>query len=129
MKKEVADGMRSIFYASSKKKASEFFEEFKKKHEKTLPSAVKCLESSIQSTLTFFDFPNEEWLSLRTTNPIERVNKEFKRRTKSMEIVAGEQSCYNLLAVICLKFESYWKKYPLTQGKHLLGLYEFTHKI
>ncbi len=129
MKKEVADGMRSVFYASSKKKSHEFFEEFKKKYEKTLPSAVKCFESSISSTLTFFDFPNEEWLSLRTTNPIERVNKEFKRRTKSMEIVAGEQSCYNLLAVICLKFEAYWKNYPLTQGKHLLGLYEFTHKI
>lgn len=123
MKKEVADGMRSIFYASTKKKSQEFFEGFKKKHGKALPSAVKCLESSISSTLTFFDFPSDEWLSLRTTNPIERVNKEFKRRTKSMEIVAGEQSCYNLLAVICLKFEAYWKKHPLTNGRHLLDFF------
>ena len=127
-KKEIADGMRSVFYASSRKKADELFKEFKSKHEKTLPSAVKCLESSLSSTLRFFDFPNEEWLALRTTNPIERVNKEFKRRTKSMEIVAGEQACYNLLAVVCLKFEAYWKRFPLTQGSHLLGLYEFTQK-
>ena len=120
--------MRSVFYASSRKKTDELFKEFKSKHEKTLPSAVKCLESSLSSTLRFFDFPNEEWLALRTTNPIERVNKEFKRRTKSMEIVAGEQACYNLLAVVCLKFEAYWKRFPLTQGSHLLGLYEFTQK-
>jgi len=127
-KKEIADGMKSIFYASSKQKAEELFKDFKRRHEKTHPSAVKSLESSIGSTLRFFDFPSEEWLALRTTNPIERVNKEFKRRTKSMEIVAGEQACYNLLAVICLKFEAYWRKFPLTTGRHLLDLYEFTQK-
>jgi len=36
---------------------------------------------------------------------IERLNKEFKRRTKPMEIVAGENSCYLLLAFISLKME------------------------
>ncbi len=49
--------------------------------------------------------PEEEWISLRTTNIIERLNKEFKRRTKSMEIIAGEISCYTLLAFISLKME------------------------
>jgi len=34
--------------------------------------------------------PEEEWLSLRTTNIIERLNKDFKSRTEPMEIVAGE---------------------------------------
>jgi putative transposase len=42
---------------------------------------------------------------LRTTNVIERVNKEFKRRTKPMEILAGERPCYMLLAFVCLKME------------------------
>ena len=48
----------------------------------------------LSSCLTFFNYPQEEWVSLRTTNIIERLNKEFKRRTKPMEIVAGEQACY-----------------------------------
>ena len=43
------------------------------------------------------------------TNIIERLNKEFKRRTKSMEIVAGETSCYLLLAFISLKMEMSWR--------------------
>ena len=70
-----------------------------------MPSAVKCLERSITQCLTFFHFPKDEWISLRTSNIIERLNKEFKRRTKSMEIVAGERACYTLLAFISLKME------------------------
>jgi putative transposase len=119
IKQKVADDLRSVFYAESKKKALSFFEDFKRAYEKEIPSAVKCLEGSLESTLCYLSFPEEEWLSLRTTNPIERLNKEFKRRTKSMEIVAGEASCYNLLAVISLRMEVYWKRHPITFQKSL----------
>jgi len=52
--------------------------------------SVKYEDISLDSCLTFFSFPEKEWISLRTTNVIERLNKEFKRRTRSMDIVAGE---------------------------------------
>ena len=107
-KKGVADDLRSIFYASSKDKAVGFFKEFKNKYDNVFPSAVKSLSNSIDSSLTFFKFPEEEWISLRTTNIIERLNKEFKRRTKSMEILAGESSSYNLLAFISIRMEAAW---------------------
>ena len=113
LKEAVADDVRSIFYASSKDKALKFFAGFKVKWGKELPSATKCLENSIDSCLTFFDFPEEEWISLRTTNVVERLNKEFRRRTRSMEIVAGEEACYKLLAFICLKMELHWRMKPI----------------
>jgi len=109
LKKTIADEIRSIFYASTKQKAMAFFEQFKQRYEKELPSAVKCLETSLDSCLTYLQFPQEEWICLRTTNVIERVNKEFKRRTKPMEIVAGERSCYTLLTFVCLKMELRWR--------------------
>ena len=112
-KKEVADDLRSIFYASSKEKAVTFYDKFRNDWQKEFPSAVKSLENSIDSCLTFFSFPEEEWISLRTTNIIERLNKEFKRRTKPMEIVAGENSCYRLLAFISLKMELAWRATPV----------------
>ena len=87
LKKAVADDIRSIFYASSKQKAMGFFDIFREKWQRDLPSAVKCLENSIEACLTYLMCPEEEWISLRTTNIIERLNKEFKRRTKPMEIV------------------------------------------
>ena len=70
LKESVADDMRSIFYASSKKKSMEFFESFTQRWEKEVPSAVKCLSRSIDSALIFMNFPEDEWISLRTTNII-----------------------------------------------------------
>ena len=113
LKKLIADEVRSIFYASSRDKALEFFHQFKTKWEGQLPSAVKCLENSLQACLTYLDFPEEEWVCLRTTNVVERINKEFKRRTKPMEILAGERSCYTLLAFVCLKMEVQWRSKPI----------------
>jgi len=124
LKKAVADNIRSIFYASSKQKAMEFFDIFRERWQQELPSAVKCLENSIESCLTFFICPEEEWISLRTTNIIERLNKEFKRRTKPMEIVAGESACYTLLAFICLKMELHWKSNPIGKVRNNLPFFK-----
>ena len=54
-----------------------------------LPNGTPLWPRTLDACLTFFSFPEEEWISLRTSNVIERLNKEFKRRTKPMEIVAG----------------------------------------
>jgi len=129
LKQAIADDMRSIFYASSRDKAIEFFKGFKKRWEKDLPSAVKTLEGSIEQCLTFFNHPEEEWISLRTTNVIERLNKEFKRRTKPMEIVAGEAACYRLLAFISLRMELYWRANPIGKVRRNLPFYkQFAHE-
>jgi putative transposase len=124
LKKVVADDMRSIFYASSRQKAMEFFATFKDRWQREFPSAVKCLENSIDACLTFFKYPEEEWISLRTTNIIERLNKEFKRRTKPMEIVAGEHACYTLLAFICLKMELHWRSNPIGKVRKNLPFFK-----
>jgi len=124
LKKAVADDLRSIFYASSKKKAMAFFDIFKDRWQQDLPSAVKCLENPIESCLTFFICPEEEWISLRTTNIIERLNKEFKRRTKPMEILAGENACYMLLAFISLKMEMHWKSNPIGKVRQNLPFFK-----
>jgi len=120
LKQKVADDIRSIFYASSREKALEFSTQFTEHWQKEVPSAVKCLKNSLDSCLTFFDFPEEEWISLRTTNVIERLNKEFKRRTKPMEIVAGETACYTLLAFISIKMEIHWRSNPVGKVRYNL---------
>ncbi len=120
LKREVADDIRSIFYASSKEKAMAFATQFTEHWQQDIPSAVKCLQNSLDSCLTFFDFPEEEWISLRTTNIIERLNKEFRRRTKPMEIVAGENACYTLLAFISIKMELHWRSNPIGKVRYNL---------
>jgi putative transposase len=130
IKKDVADDLRSIFYASSKKKALDFFNGFKSKWELDVPSAVKTLERSLESCLTYLEFPEEEWISIRTSNIIERLNKEFRRRSKPMEIMAGETSCYRLLAFISLKMELKWRSTPVGKGRGNLPFFQnFTQLI
>jgi putative transposase len=113
LKAEVAADMRHVFYAPSKKQAREAFERFRQKWEKAAPSGVASLERSLEACLTFYDFPAEQWVSLRTTNLIERLHKEFKRRTRPMEILPGEAGCYRLLAFISLKMELHWRANPV----------------
>lgn len=124
LKQAVADDLRVIFYAPSKQRALESYEIFKSRWQKSIPSAVSCLEKSIDDCLTFFDFPADEWISLRTTNIIERLNKEFKRRTKTMEILAGEAACYRLLAFISLKMELHWQSNPVGKVRENLPFFQ-----
>lgn len=124
MKEEVADHLRDIFYASSKNKAMEQYETFVSKYKDTIPSSVKSLSNSIDRCLTFYAFPEEEWLSLRTTNVIERLNKEFKRRTKTMEILPGEKTCYLILSFVAVKMELGWRTSPIWATPKKLNLME-----
>jgi putative transposase len=63
-----------------------------------------------------YEFPPEHWAALRTTNPIERVNKEFKRRSKSMETVSPN-GLAALLAFVALRLEYGWATTPITSNK------------
>jgi putative transposase len=92
-------------------------EAFKNSWESCATSAVRCLEASVEKALTYLNFDDSLWTSLRTTNPIERLNKEFKRRTKPMEIAGGEASLNNILGFISVKMEIGWKRKPKKQKK------------
>jgi putative transposase len=125
-KQEVADHLRDIFYAGNKTKALDNFEKFSIKYQSDFPNAVSGLSKVIDECLTFYSFPQEHWLSIRTTNLIERANKEFKRRTKPMEILAGENSAHRLLCFIALKMELKWKSSPIGRRQVLPNLPNFT---
>jgi putative transposase len=128
LKEEVSGKLDDIFYGGSKAKGIAAFNEFVEEYESKFPSAVKCLANVIEECLTFYDFLEDEWISIRTTNVIERVNKEFKRRTKPMEILAGESSAYRLLSFVALKMEIGWRSKPINRKIGLPNIKLFTQK-
>ena len=79
------------------------FTVFVKKWSKAAESVATSLEEAGEHLLTFYDFPKSQWKSLRTTNAIERLNEEFKRRTKTQGSFRNESSAllllYGLLAI------------------------------
>jgi len=65
--------VKRVIYAASKKEALEEFQVWKRRYKNLAPKAVACLEKDLDETLRFFDFPYRIWVSIRTTNIIERV--------------------------------------------------------
>ena len=85
------------------------FRELKLAMSKDAQRAVHCLEKDLDSLLVHYRFDRGLWRSLRTTNPIERVNKELKRRTKSMDSV-GERTLMVVCAFTAMRLESNWQR-------------------
>jgi putative transposase len=77
--------------------------------------AVAILEKDLDSLLTIFQFAATYWTVLGTTNLLERLNKEFRRCTKAMEVTGGEISTYRCLAYVAQTMEYRWTFHPLSQ--------------
>ena len=107
--------VNEVFYASSESAARAAFFELKERWGRLFPSAVQVIEKDLDSLLTFFQFDPTYWTVLRTTNPIERLNKEFKRRTRAMEVTGGEISTYRCLVYVAQTMEYRWSFHPLSQ--------------
>ena len=110
--------MRRVFYAADPLSAKRALERFNGKWKAMYPDAVKCLARDFEAVTAYLAFPELEWMHLRTTNLIERLHKEFKRRTKPMEIVAGEESVYLILAFVAMKDGSVLEERPVSSPAH-----------
>jgi len=93
--------LRAIFYQSSREKAEQELAAFNAKYEKIYHSAVECLNRDVEACLTFYDFPEKHWKFIRTTNIIERLFGEVKKRTHKMAAAfRNEDSCMLLFYAI-----------------------------
>lgn len=101
-----------VMYASSENAARVAFKELKLAMGSDAQRAIHCLEKDLDSLLAHYKFDSKMWRSLRTTNPIERVNKELKRRTKSMESI-GERTLMILAAFTAMRLEYNWQRIPV----------------
>lgn len=106
----------AVAYAASLDAARVAFDKLKTTWTKDASDAVGRMERDIDALLAHYAFPPEHWDALRTTNPIERVNKEFKRRSKSMEVVSAD-GLKPLLAFTAIRLEYGWAQTPITSNK------------
>jgi putative transposase len=69
-----------------------------KLREQRLTKAADLIETSVHETLAYYAFPEEHWRRIRTNNPLERILKEIRRRTKVVGAFPDGQSALNLAA-------------------------------
>jgi transposase-like protein len=86
----VREDYHRIVYAETLEAAQKARAAFLLKWKRQCPGAAASLEEAGEELLTFFQFPASQWVSLRTTNAIERTQLEFRRRVKTQAALPNE---------------------------------------
>lgn len=73
------------------------------------PAAANVLVVAQDDVLAYFAFPEAHWRKIRSTNPIERLNKELKRRVNSIGLFPDEESVIRLIGAILVEQDDEWR--------------------
>jgi putative transposase len=104
---------RDIYQAATRQEAVAHFRRWKKRWWKEAPAAVACLEKDLEELLEFLDTPRRLWKKLRSTNVIERLFVEVRRRIRTMCAFTTRQSCERILFSVFDRMNTYWESRPL----------------
>lgn len=102
-----------VMYAAGEDAARKAFLELKASMATDAARAVACLEKDLDSLTVHYRFDPSLWRALKTTNTIERVHREFKRRTKTMDTL-GERTLQMVIAFTAIRLEFNWQLVPVT---------------
>ena len=92
--RQVEAELKAIFYQASREKADQSAAAFREKFRSIYPTAVECLKRDWEACLTFYAFPKAHWKTIRTSNVIERLFGEVKKRSHKMATAfRNEDSC------------------------------------
>jgi transposase-like protein len=101
--------LHDIWMAETKAAAEEAFELFGETFRAKYDAAVACLEKDRATLLTFYDFPAEHWLHLRTTNPIESTFASVRLRTEKTKGAGSRIACLTMVFKLALSAQQRWR--------------------
>jgi putative transposase len=110
--------LHEIYQAPSRAEAEKAFDLFVRTYEAKYPKATECLAKDRKELLTFYDFPAEHWMHLRTTNPIESVFATVRLRTEKTKGSGTREAC---LTMVFKLMESAAKRWRALNGAPLLA--------
>ena len=113
MRLEVAADIRSMFNAPNRETAENLLHAAIQKYAVSAPRLSAWLEENLSEGFTVFDFPLDHRRSTRTTNSLERINKEIRRRTRVVGVFPNEASCLRLISALLMEISEEWQI-----GKH-----------
>ena len=109
--------LHEIYQAESRAKAEKAFDLFVVTYEAKYPKATECLVKDREVLLTFYDFPAEHWVHIRSTNPIESVFSTVRLRHDKTKGSGSRVAC---LTMVYKLMESASKKWRALNGSTLL---------
>ena len=109
--------LQEIWMAATRQEASKAFDVFVQTFEAKYPKAAECLVKDQDVLLTFYDFPAEHWIHLRTTNPIESTFATVRLRTVRTKGSGSRTACLTMVFKLAQGAEKHWRR---LNGQELL---------
>jgi putative transposase len=100
--------LRPLFSANGGEQARKLVGDALERLHKPLPRVAALLEEAEEDLLAFYSFPSDHWPKLRSTNPLERVNREIGRRTDVVGIFPNDRSLIRLAASVVIEQNDEW---------------------
>jgi len=114
MRGQVAEDLRDVFNAKDRRSAEERLEGCVEKYAKSAPELASWMQDNVPDGLNVFSLPKEHRKRMRTTNTLERLHQEIKRRTRVARLFPNEESLLRLVSAIEMEISEDWladKKY------------------
>lgn len=109
LRAEVAADLRTVFNAADLPEAQRRLKTVVEKYQESAPNLANWLETNVPESLTVFALPEAQRKKLRTTNSLERLNKEIKRRTRVATLFPNEKSLERLVTALLSEVSDEWE--------------------
>ena len=103
------DMLHAVWMADTKANANRALDRFVETFEAKYPKATACLAKDRDVLLTFYDFPAEHWVHIRTTNPIESTFSTVRLRTRRTKGCGSRVACLTMVFRLTLCAERHWR--------------------
>lgn len=124
MRGEIAMSMKGIFNSPNLEIAQMVIKQVVAKYAKSAPEFTRWLEENIEEGLTCYEFPRAHQRKIRTSNALERVNREIKRRTRVAVLFPNTESALRLVTGVLVEIHEEW-----ITGKQYLDMEELNHSL
>jgi transposase-like protein len=108
--KQAKQHLHHIWMAESQKEAEKAFDYFVSAYEAKYPKAVDCLSKDRDVLLSFYAFPAEHWVHIRTTNPVESTFATVRLRTGKTRGSLSRETAFTMVFKLCLSAEKRWRR-------------------
>ena len=108
-KEKIAARLRLIWQAPDEKSARAMKAAFCQEYEKSFPKAVECLEEGFEDSVQFYAFEELDGRKISSTNTLERLNREIRRRSSVVGIFPSTDSYIRLITSYLLEYSDDWQ--------------------